>query len=120
MNDEEQMARLQQLMNERAEQQEQRQQNFDEINFAGGQRPGEEVVIIDMNFQQPLPEYEERPSSDLNDDERPSARNTGGRNHQIEGNFQSSTNGTTNQLQSPELHNDNIIHGFIDNNNEGD
>lgn len=44
------MARLQELMNERAEQQEQRQLNFDEINFgavAMGSR--EEVVIIDLN-----------------------------------------------------------------------
>ncbi len=50
MSDEEQMARLHELMNERVEQQEQRQLNFDEINFgAVGMRPGEEVVIIDMN-----------------------------------------------------------------------
>lgn len=50
MSEEEQMARLQELMNERAEQQEQRQLNFDELNFGGlGMRPGEEIVIIDLN-----------------------------------------------------------------------
>lgn len=50
LSDEEQMARLQELMNERAEQQEQRQLNFDEINFGAGVIGSrEEVVIIDMN-----------------------------------------------------------------------
>jgi hypothetical protein len=48
LNDDEQMERLQVLMQERAEQQEQRQQNFDEQNF-GGLARGEEVVVIDMN-----------------------------------------------------------------------
>ena len=44
----EQLQRFQDMMNERAEQFEQRQFNFDEQNF----RPvgaGEEVVVIDMN-----------------------------------------------------------------------
>ncbi len=51
INDDEQMERLQVLMQERAEQQEQRQQNFDEQNF--GLARGEEVVIIDMNQMGP-------------------------------------------------------------------
>ncbi len=54
------MARLQELMNERAEQQEQRQLNFDEINFGAGVIGSrEEVVIIDLNNQVMINNHQE-------------------------------------------------------------
>jgi hypothetical protein len=47
-------------MNERAEQQEQRQLNFDEINFGAGVIGSrEEVVIIDLNNQVMINNHQE-------------------------------------------------------------
>ena len=114
MSDEEQMARLQELMNERVEQQEQRQLNFDEINFGAvaiGQR--EEVVIIDLNNQVIIPNHQEEVMMISQEEENviPLAlQHDTGRNDRVH-------DGPvllTNFQESPDLNRHDILHGFID------
>ena len=69
-------------MNERAEQQEQRQLNFDEINFGAGVIGSrEEVVIIDLNNQVMINNHQEEVMIISQEDEIPSnLYNNSGRN----------------------------------------
>ena len=70
-------------MNERAEQQEQRQLNFDEINFGAGIIGSrEEVVIIDLNNQVMIPNHQEEVMMISQEDEIPTNlyNNNTGRN----------------------------------------